>query len=426
MNKKANRKNIYNIKAECLHKRTLKLIALWMLTIVIAFASLSISSRSFANEDSINGEAYHETFDDEEVTTQEVLMKDMCVDQIGKCLDEPGTKKRIIDKMVVEKGCWKYGYVKTCNKISSKNDCKKIDLEKFNLTKDECLTNTKLGERSFCLNLKKTFTHIYKVSETVYNSELVIDPDNKEVVKDLLCGALCLDGNCSSVFKDVQGVNNEMGKSIAQLEMLSQIKKGMIDHNTLKFDIFSATPRRCHNKTRVHSNCCNESGWFKSAGLVKCSPEVKVLASESRKGRCEYIGKYCAKKVLGVCIRETKSYCCFPTILAKTIHRGARDQLGKTLGSAKYPRCGGLTLEEIEKIDFSLIDFKEFFNSEVKPMMKNYSTKDNENLIKRSFPNGVQSTTQSAQPNYGSSSFTDNNHQGTNYKLFEESEGEGR
>jgi len=145
---------------------------------------------------------------------------------------------------------------------------------------------------------------------------------------------------------------------------------------------------------------------------------------ERRKSKCEYLGEYCAKKILGKCIRKTKSYCCFPTVLAKIIRCSARDQLGKSLGSAEHPQCGGLTLDDIEKIDFAKVNFQEFFDLEVQPMMKGYNNQDNENLIKRSFPNGQQSTTQSAQPNYGPDSFTNVNDQGMNYKLFEESGGE--
>ena len=247
-----------------------------------------------------------------------------------------------------------------------------------------------------------------------------MDPDNGQVVKNLLCKSFCLDGNCSSVFKETQGSNDEIANAIAQLEMLSNIKNGVKDAG-LNFNIFGAQARRCHNKTSVHSNCCSDSGFFKSVGLVKCSAEAKALVTEGRKGRCEYVGEYCANKKLGVCLRKTKSYCCFPTVLAKLIRLGGRDQLGKNLGSAKHPQCGGLTLNDIEKLDFSRIDFQEFFNLEVQTRMKGYGNQDNEALIKRSFPTNVpENSTKYDDPK----AFPNISEDGANKKLFNDADGE--
>ena len=360
---------------------------------------------------------------DEEIIVQEVREDEVCVDEKGKCLDSK--RVRVVGEFEVEKDCWHYEYIKKCNKIPSKQDCHNISLEKFNLKKEECLITTKIGEREFCLNMKKTFSYVYEVQDIIDKSTIIMDPDNKEAVKDLLCDAFCLDGNCSEVFKETQESNDEIASAMAQLEMLTNIKQGVVGANGLNINIFGGDVRRCHNKTSFHSNCCINSGMLKSVGLVKCSEEQRSLAQEARKGRCEYVDEYCSSKdpiFKEICLIKTKSYCCFPTILAKTIRLGARDQLGKGLGTAKDPQCGGLTLHDIESLDFSRIDFQEFFDSEVKPNIKSYSSDDNEALIKRSFPTGQQSTNQSAQPNYGPDSFTDTNYEGTSYKSFEGAE----
>ncbi len=324
----------------------------------------------------------------DELVAKEVLIKDSCIDAKPKCVDKPNTGTRTVDNIEVKQECWKYEYSKNCSKVASKNDCKNIDLDKFNLIKDICLTKTKIGEQSFCLNTQKTFLSTTKNQETIVKSKIVMDPDNKGALKNLLCSTLCLDGNCPSVFKDSQEDNKEMVSAIAQLEMLSKVKEGMTDPKQIKFNIFSANLKKCHNKTGIHSNCCSDTGFLKSAGLVNCPVEQKILATEVRKGRCEDVGEYCAKEVLGKCIRKTKSYCCFPTVLAKVIHKGARAQLKKNLGSAKNPQCGGLTIDELKKIDFSKIDFKDFFELELQTMMKGNTSDDNQKLIKRSFPNG--------------------------------------
>ncbi|MEY3106591.1 MAG: hypothetical protein RIT35_757, partial [Pseudomonadota bacterium] len=160
-----------------------------------------------------------------------------------------------------------------------------------------------------------------------------------------------------------------------------------VGKDNLQFDIFKGQDRRCSKKVLSYSNCCNNSGWAKSIGLVSCRKEQIELAELQRLGRCSPIGdEYCSSSFMGVCIIKTKSYCCYPNVLSKNIQTGARKQLGKNFGSAEHPDCSGFTLQELEKIDFSKIDFSEFWNKEVAPRIKSYDTQDNQNLIKHSFP----------------------------------------
>lgn len=381
---------------------------------------LGFSFSAIADDYTEGEEAHNET--QEDTVAAELSMEKVCTDVRGKCLDS--VKVRIVDGMSVERDCWKYEYSKNCNKAPSKNNCANIQQDDFKFVGDTCLSTIKVNGKSFCVNTRKTFARTTTQTQKINHGKMKMDPDNKEVVKNLLCSAFCLDGNCPEAHKADQKSNDEIANAIAQLEMLSNIKKGMIDSNPLKFDIFSATPRRCHDKTGVHSNCCDDSGWLKGVGLVKCPSDAVQLAMEGRKGRCEYVGEYCSSEVpiIGTCIIETKTYCCFPTVLAKVIHRGARDQLGKNLGSAEHPQCGGLTLDDIEKIDFSKVDFQEFFDLEVQPMMKGYSSDDNEALIKRSFPSGVKDSSTPGVKDTNPNSFPNMSKDGVNEKLFKNAE----
>ena len=382
---------------------------------------LSFSANLIAADYTEGEEAHNET--QEDTIAEELSMEKVCTDVRGKCLDS--VKVRIVDGMSVERDCWKYEYSKNCNKAPSKNNCANIQQEDFKFVGDTCLSTIKVNGKIFCVNTRKTFARTTTQTQEINHGKMKMDPDNKEVVKNLLCGAFCLDGNCPEAYKANQGSNDEIANAIAQLEMLSNIKKGMIDSNALKFDIFSATLKRCHNK-KFHSNCCpdNGSGLFISLGFHKCSKDDAALIAERRKSKCEYVGEYCAKKekITRICLRKTKSYCCFPTVLAKAIHRGARDQLGKNLGSAEHPNCGGLTLEDIEKIDFSKVDFQEFFDLEVQPMMKGYSSDDNEALIKRAFPSGAKDSSTPGAKDTNSNSFPNMSKDGVNEKLFKNSE----
>ncbi|MFX4593143.1 conjugal transfer protein TraN, partial [Acinetobacter baumannii] len=51
---------------------------------------------------------------------------------------------------------------------------------------------------------------------------------------------------------------------------------------------------------------------------------------------------------------------CFKSILAKIINREGRKQLGLSLET-----CEGITVEQLQKLDFSKIDMTEFQNSVV-------------------------------------------------------------
>jgi len=85
-------------------------------------------------------------------------------------------------------------------------------------------------------------------------------------------------------------------------------------------------------------------------------------------GLCHYIGQYCSQKVLGSCVERTKGFCCYNSRLAKIISVEGRKQLGKSFGTPQSPDCGGFTSVEIEKIDFSVIDFSEFLAEITKNM----------------------------------------------------------
>ena len=76
-----------------------------------------------------------------------------------------------------------------------------------------------------------------------------------------------------------------------------------------------------------------------------------------------------SSKTLGVTTVIKHHFCCFSNILEKIIQVQGRAQLGINFGSGGSPDCRGLTLEELERIDFSLIDFSEFAQEVQKRMV---------------------------------------------------------
>jgi conjugal transfer mating pair stabilization protein TraN len=86
---------------------------------------------------------------------------------------------------------------------------------------------------------------------------------------------------------------------------------------------------------------------------------------------------------MGKCIIKKETYCCYDSVLSKTLQVESRKQLHKSFGDANNPSCGGFTLDEIERIDFNKIDFSEFFDKEVAPKMTNIKGDELEDRSKR-------------------------------------------
>mgnify|MGYP001824850005 CR=1 FL=1 len=63
---------------------------------------------------------------------------------------------------------------------------------------------------------------------------------------------------------------------------------------------------------------------------------------------------------LGVCIEKQKAFCCYNTPLARIINEQAYPQLGRSWGEAKSSDCRGLSLPELQRLDWSRIDLSEW------------------------------------------------------------------
>jgi conjugal transfer mating pair stabilization protein TraN len=109
--------------------------------------------------------------------------------------------------------------------------------------------------------------------------------------------------------------------------------------------------------------------------LKSCEPEEQQLGMHRGANLCHFVGSYCSKKVFGACLETTEAYCCYNSVLAKIINEQGKPQIGKGWGTPESPSCGGFTVEEFQKIDFSALDLSEFvddiMNATVLPEVKN-------------------------------------------------------
>jgi len=164
------------------------------------------------------------------------------------------------------------------------------------------------------------------------------------------CGSTtyCIGADCETV--EAQG-NTGFVRSAAMLNMVLEMGGEEFDRNELRF--FQGDRRACAIKYGGLANCCKDSGLL--VGLANCSAEEKALGEERYAGNTHYLGRRCAKRVLGVCVKREREWCVFGSKLGRILHQQARPQLG--IG---WSHCNGFTVAEIKRIDFDRLDLSEF------------------------------------------------------------------
>ena len=275
----------------------------------------------------------------------------------------PGGTRRV-NGVDVKRDCWQYKYKMDCAR-NSKNDCNKIDHNKCTMVAEDCISNEEEGGLKYCGNLKRKFGCKREISWEEEKTELIKEGDNVDG-KDLLCAALCLDGNCDAVKKANMEQDKDLTQAVAMLNALKDAKKGIVGDDLI--NVFKGESEHCDKKWKGYTNCCTKfGGWGKALG-AGCSPEAKNLAKKRKEKKCVEIGTFCYTKVpiLG-CVIERTIFCCYDSIIAKIINQEAKKQLGRNNGDAENPSCSGLNKEDLERIDLSNVDFTEFYEEIVVP-----------------------------------------------------------
>ena len=165
------------------------------------------------------------------------------------------------------------------------------------------------------------------------------------------CGSVrwCVGAGCESVRP---GSNTGFVDATSRLNMALELGGEEFDREDMRF--FKGRRRACHIHFGGLANCCKNSGLL--VGLANCSAGEQELAEERSAGNTHYLGKYCSRKTFfGICIRRSRAWCVFGSRLGRILQQQGRSQLGVGWGN-----CRGLTVAEIERIDFARLDLSEF------------------------------------------------------------------
>ena len=267
-----------------------------------------------------------------------------CHDSSRRCIS---SGMRTIDGFKVHKDCWEWQYEKRCN-YPSRNNCSSYS-HCYSLGQRGCLARDSLGN---CVNIKKEFSCKRYTPTHIESRRLRVDLEEKDGIEGPVCqGIPCVDGNC---IDKSYTMDDQMLQSVSQLYALSRGK-----NDGVNFKIFEGLSRHCSKKVAGYSNCCkvHPKGWGKQLG-AKCNKDEKLLGEFRQKNLCVYVGRK-KNKTAGVTTLAKHYFCCFTNLLEKTIQVQGRRQLGINFGSGSNTTCRGLTFDELQRIDFSLIDFSE-------------------------------------------------------------------
>jgi conjugal transfer mating pair stabilization protein TraN len=248
-----------------------------------------------------------------------------------------GPETRIINGKEIYRDCWQKKYFYNCG-LESNNSCKALREKGCEQIGSIC--SKYIGPN--CVEWEQSFA--CKAGS----------PGKNKIRK--LCGtqAFCMGGDCTPQGYDN---NDEMLESISYLNIFGEMSKDIS-----KPSIFAGDQLGCKKRPLDFIDCCKTGkGWGKSIGLGKCHANEKSLSKRREKRHCKLVGTYCKEKSLGVCILKQTNFCCFGSPLLRMIQEQARAQIGLGWGTPKKPLCRGLTLAELQRVDFSKLDLSEFF-----------------------------------------------------------------
>ncbi|MCE3045408.1 conjugal transfer protein TraN [Legionella sp. 16cNR16C] len=255
------------------------------------------------------------------------------VANVPSCINPNET--RVINGMPVTRSCWRIASDYACEQ-GIESHCQDLLNTGCSQTGSRCQD----AVAGFCVRYEQTFAC---QSEHCFPSQTIC-----------LHHLGCADGECDASQEEA---SEDAAEGIARLGALagvaSEVAQLQVDSGMPQ--IFSGKNARCRIAVAGVGNCCGGK-----ARLLNCREEEKRLSQAIEEGRAAQVGTYCAHKAVE-CLEEKESWCVFPSKLSGILQiQGRFGQLHIGFGEAhdktNAPDCRGMTPEELERIDFSLLD----------------------------------------------------------------------
>lgn len=226
------------------------------------------------------------------------------------------------------------------------------------------------------LELRPKTTIDPATDDLIADADAVLKAADEAKPEDQTGTSFCASGDCVD---QSYAANQDMGDAMAKLSIFKEMQN---DKDSKAQIVFTGKSLRCSKKIADFKDCCADKGWGRSVGLASCSAEEKDLAQQRQLNQCVMVGSYCAERKLRKCIKRKTTYCCYPTKLARLVNEQGKKQLGLGFGSPKKPQCGGLSVQQISKLDFAKIDLSELVQDIQQTVKQPNSCKITEDLKK--------------------------------------------
>lgn len=275
------------------------------------------------------------------------------------CVDPGGDRTVTADGQTYTQSadCWQYSdaYIVP---VSSTGNCATLMADRNCTLAGRSCTE---AEGSTCLHEADTYQ-----CQTSFSSE------------GLLCAGqyFCQTGDCSET--DGAG-DSGFDAAVAKLAGLASAGEDVRD-DQVNIKAFTGQALYCRKAMAGFSNCCVDTGWGNSAGLANCNSDEMAIGQAKAKKVTVLVGEACNREVLGVCVQKKQAYCVFQGKLARIIQeQGRRDQLHISFGSGDSPDCRGITVPELQSINFDLINFQDFYSD----LMANQKIPDSATMVQQ-------------------------------------------
>lgn len=237
--------------------------------------------------------------------------------------------------------CAEYNEAYTCINENAcynhENDCTKFDLSNCSLEKSEFIST-------------ETEKFTYKCTTP------------RVTPKDCQQNIQCLDGNCYEL-EPTQDNTQDMIEAITELSALNESVKTIDADSMTMLNGDNLKCKKSTNSAAAFKDCCGDANWGNT--LSGCNPNEEKLKEKRGNGDCIYVGSYCSEYLdvglTKVCITKKYSYCCFGNKFSKIMANASRQQGLQTWGSSENTNCNGIAITDLNKLDFSKIDFSELY-----------------------------------------------------------------
>ena len=252
-----------------------------------------------------------------------------------RCIEENTT--HIVDGQPITRACWQKEITYTCGGIGKVEACLPFRQQGCEQVGSTC----KNKENGTCTLYEQSFQCPIKQCTDV----------------GMICNGetYCLDGDC---IQQQKKADPDFQRSVSALSAANEAAKDFTNFNS----IFAGKRKTCSKVFLGFIDCCADEGWGQDIHLAQCSPEEKDLAKSKENFQTVYLGEFCSKDELGVCVEHKKAYCVFPSKLARIIQvQGRRDQLNIGFGDPEHADCTGLTREQFASLDLGKMNFNDFY-----------------------------------------------------------------